>query len=186
MAYNFLHQAISQFSGISTGISYIFPTVNKLNAGTYASEILDVQEVLREDGSLEAFDFFHQLTDCNGNITHVRFRYYEKELPALVTSLKQYPQVKTWKDAVGLQEEVIVTPKPAGSYMHIAARKASASNGSNASSNASSTSSQTPKRVGIAPRFGIKRDNKPSSASKSSRLSEDDFDDCEEDEIDED
>ncbi len=182
MAYNYLNQALSQFSGVSSGLSYIFPTVQKLNAGKYVSEILDVQDVVDSNGKLLALDFYHKLADSNDNVIHVRFRFYAKELPSLVSSLKQYPQVKTWKNVVGLQEEVTVAPKPAGSYMHIAARKASISNVAQPASGASSTSSQPPKRVGIAPSAGSKRGNMPSPTPKPSLLSEDDeFDDWEDD-----
>ena len=150
------------------------------------SEIKDVKEVMDANGNFEALDFYHQLTDSSGHITYVRFRYYEKELPALANSLRQYPQAKTWKNVVGLQEEVNVAPKPAGNYMHIAARKASISNVSQNVSSTSSTSSHTPKRAGISTQFGGKRANKLSSAPKPSLFLEDDeFDDWEDDSDDE-
>lgn len=179
MADNYLNQAISQFSGVSSVPSYIYPTVNNLNAGAYVSDILDVQEVLKEDSTLDALDFYHCLTDGNGNIVHVRFRYYLKELPTLANSLKQYQQVKTWKDVVGLQEEVTIAPKPAGNYMHIVARKAcSVSKISSCSAVAPS-----PKRGGLSSRL-IKSGNKPMQTSRQALISdindEDDPDDWEE------
>ena len=155
MANSFLSQSLSQFyGGISASPQYIFPTVQNLAAGTYISEILDIKEVIRPDGTLDAIDFYHQLTDSNGDITHFRFRYYDKELPALANSLKQYPQAKTWKDALGLQEEVTVAPKTTGSYMYIAARKACSVNVTSTSSNASATNTPPSKRGGLSSRLG--------------------------------
>ena len=137
---------------------------------------------MKPDGSLEAIDIYHKLTDSSGNVLYVPFRYYTKEIPTLVSSLKQYPQVQTWQNIIGLQEEITVVQKTTGNYMRISSRHALLATVSSAST-VPSTSSQPPKSVGIAPKFGSKRGNKPSPASKASLLLEDDdFDDWEEDE----
>jgi hypothetical protein len=139
------------------------------------SEVVDIQEVIDANSNLEALDFYHKLTDSSGNVTHVRFRYYDKELPALANSLKQYPQAKTWKDVVGLQEDVTVAPKPSGSYMHITARTASSSNVSQISSGASSTNSHPPKRGGLSSRLS-NRGKKPVQTVRQALISEDEGD----------
>ena len=178
---NFLSQTLSQFcAGVSATQQYIFPTIQNLVAGSYISEILDVREVLREDGSLEAVDFYHKLTDSSGNVIHVRFRYYQKELASLVSSFKQYPHVHIWNDLIGINEDITVAPKQTGNYMYIASRKSSTTNGVSTSSVASSKGSKPQKCAGGSLRFKSNRSNKLSSAPKHSLLFEDDeFDDWE-------
>lgn len=180
MATSFLNQAISQFcGGIIASQQYIFPTVQNLAAGAYISEILDVREVSRDDGSLEAVDFYHKLSDSNGNVIYVRFRHYSKELSSLVSSLKQYPQVQTWQNVIGLQEEITVAQKATGNYMRISSRHApvvavtSASTVSTTSLGASATKYPAKNRVGGS-RFGSKHRSTPPPTSKASLLLEDD------------
>ena len=179
MANSFLNQSLSQFSGIPSGLSYIYPTVNNLNAGTYVSEIVDLQEVLKENGTLEAFDFYHQLTDSDGNVTHVRFRYYAKELPDLARSLSHYPQVKTWQDTLGLKEDISVAPKATGSYMRISSRNACVSNASKLTSGVSSTNAPHHKRGSMSSRLS-KSGSMSQQTARQTLISEDEgeeFDD---------
>ena len=122
----YLSQTLSAFMGGNSSTAYMFPTTQNMSAGNYLSEILDIKEVLRPDGSLEALDFYHKLTDGNGNDLYVRFRYYEKELPGLAQALKNYPAVERWRDTVGLLEDVAVTPKTMGNYLRISHRALSA------------------------------------------------------------
>ena len=180
MQKNYLSQSITQFCADNTSsIHYIFPTANNLAAGTYISEILDVKEVLNADETLNALDFYHELSDVNGDIIHVRFRYYLKELPTLAQELSKYPSITTWQSSVALQEEVEIAHKKTGSYMHIAARKAcSVSKISSCSAVAPS-----PKRGGLSSRLS-KSGNKPMQTSRQALISdvddEDDSDDWEE------
>lgn len=193
---NYLSQSLSQICGVTNNTpQYIFPTIKNLAAGNYYSEILDVQEVLQSDGSLEAMDFYHRLTDSNGNVIYSRFRYYEKELPGLATSLQQYPQVQTWQDTVGLKEDVTVAPKLTGNYMRIAARTACLANvnaiapvappssatsptvpSASATSSAGSSASVTPaKRGGLSSRLSSKH-SKPVQTSRQALIADDDDD----------
>ena len=173
---NFLNKALSQFcESNSTSQQYILPTVHNLADGTYISEILDVKEIIKPDESLDAIDFYHKLTDSSGNIIYVRFRYYNKELPALATSLSQYPKVKTWKDVVWLQEEIIVAPKPTGTYKHIVARKDCSFNVTSTSSNASATNTHPSKRGILSSRLSS-RSGKYAQATKQALIVEDEGD----------
>lgn len=186
MAY--LTQMLSQFSGMTTATpQYLFPTVQNLSAGIYLSEILDIKEIVDFDGNLIALDFYHKLTDSNGNNVYVRFRYYEKELPALAQELSKYSAVKTWGDSVGLREQVTVSPKATGNYMRISAR-----NEAQATSSSPSTVVSPPvkksgllanksKRGGSA--LGSKNNAATSHSVKASNLlaDEEDFEDDEED-----
>lgn len=177
MAYNYLTQALSQICGVINNTpQYIFPTIKNLAAGNYYSEILDVQEVLQSDGSLEAMDFYHRLTDSNGNVIYSRFRYYEKELPGLATSLQQYPQVQTWQDTVGLKEDITVAPKPKSNYMRIAVRTASLASASATSPTVSPASAPPAKRGGLSSRLSSKHSNKPVQTPRQALISEDDDD----------
>ena len=161
----FLNQTLSQFCvGGSVPQQYIFPTVQNLAAGTYISEILDVKEVLNPDGSLNAIDFYHQLTDSSGNVIHVRFRFYAKELPSLVSSLKHYPQVKTWADIIGIKEDIVVSPKPTGNYMRISSRNACVSNASKLTSGVSSTNAPHHKRGSLSSRLSKSGSKSPQTA----------------------
>ena len=172
----FLSQMLSQFCvSVSTPQQYIFPTIQNLDAGAYISEILDVKEIIKPDGSLEAIDFYHQLTDSSGNVLHVRFRFYEKELPSLVSSLKQYPQVKTWEDVVGLKEDIVVSPKPTGNYLYISSRNAYVSSASKPTSGTSSANTSPHKRGGLSSRLS-KSGSKPSKISRELLVSEDEED----------
>ena len=144
-----------------------------MKAGNYTSKITDVREVLDTNGNLEALDFYHELTDGNGNVQNVRFRYYDKELPSLAKELSQYPQVKTWQDAIGLEEQITVAPKPTGKYMRIADR--SALEESESTSGASKTQTSATKKGGLTSRLGGR--SQTPSAQRQALLSEDDDDD---------
>ena len=89
MASSYLSQMLSQFSEAIMTPQYLFPTVQNLSSGTYASEILDIKEVVNANGSLEALDFYHKLTDSGGNPVWVRFRYYNQELAALAAEFSK-------------------------------------------------------------------------------------------------
>ena len=122
----FLSQNLSTCLGGNSSVTgYVFPTARNLSVGAYFSEILDVKEVLRSNGSLEALDFYHKLIDVSGSVLYVRFRYYENELPGLAQLFKRYPVIETWSDTVGLLEDVDVTPKITGQYLHISGRSLS-------------------------------------------------------------
>ena len=182
MATSYLTQQISQFFETNISVIYVRPLVHNLNSGTYLSEIKDIKEVVDSNGNFEAFDFYHCLIDSDGNVTYVRFRYYEKELPALSSSFKQYPNVKTWQNLVGLKEEVTIAPKPTGSYMHIAARRTCLVNITSASSNAPVTNAQPSKRGGLSSRLGNRCNKSVKTASKTLIFEDtedidDDFDD---------
>ena len=187
MAYAYLSQALSQICGaINTPPQYILPTIQNMAAGNYISEIQDVQEVFKDDGTLDALDFYHRLTDSNGNVIYVRFRYYYKELPNLAASLKQYPQVTTWQDVVGLKEDITVAPKPKSNYMKIAVRTASLASASATSPTVSPASAPPAKRGGPPSRLSS-RHSKPMQTSRQALIPEDeDEDDWDEDDWDED
>ena len=171
---NFLNQALSQFVGVSTPISYVYPTVGNIDAGVYTSEIMSVDEILNDDGSLNALDFYHRLTDCNGKDLYVRFRYYKKELASLAESLSKYPEVETWSDTVGLKEKIVVSKKSTGSYMGISSR--SAIEEDEPSSRPLSTKSSATKRSGPLSRPS-RHVNHNSSAISKQVLVEDDEED---------
>lgn len=186
MTQNYLSQALSTFVGVPSEIFYVYPTNQNLRAGVYESEILDIKEVLKETGELEALDFYHRLTYQDGTVKYVRFRHYAKELPALATSLKQYSQVKTWADGVGLREEVTVAPKMTGNYMRIATRKVAVSSVSSASTNSGALPNSSTQPSTQSNRGGIisKRTNTPlksSLASKRANLLQGDEDDEDDD-----
>ena len=148
MALNYLLDQLSQYSNAATQISYIFPTVQNLMPGNYISKIMDVQEVTDPNGQLLALDFYHTLTDSSGNIVNVRFRYYEKELPSLASSLKQYSQLQTWKDTIGLQEQITISAKASGNYLKISTRSALTVTTTSANPiNATAQQAHTPKKV---------------------------------------
>ena len=186
MAY--LTQMLSQFSGMTTATpQYVFPTVQNLSAGVHLSEIVDVKEIVDSDGNLTALDFYHKLTDSDGCDIFVRFRYYEKELPALAQELSKYSAVKTWCDAVGLREQVTVSPKATGNYMRISAR-----NEAQVTSSSSSTVVSEPvKKSGILGNkskhggsvLGSKNNAATSHSVKASNLlaDEEDFEEDEDD-----
>ena len=154
MALNYLSQQLSQYSNAATQISYIFPTVQNLMPGNYISKIMDVQEVTDPNGQLLALDFYHTLTDSSGNIVNVRFRYYEKELPSLASSLKQYSQLQTWKDTIGLQEQITISAKASGNYLKISTRSAPTVTAASTNSiNATTQQSHTSKKVGLGSRL---------------------------------
>ena len=58
MANTYLNQALTQICGAikNNPPQYLFPTIQNLEAGDYVSGILDVREVLKDDGTLEALD----------------------------------------------------------------------------------------------------------------------------------
>ena len=174
---NYLNQILSQYSTVAASATYVFPTVQNLASGKYYSEILDVQEVIDANEALVALDFYHQLTDSNGNVKRVRFRYYEKELPGLAQQLCQYPQVKTWQNAVGLKEDITVAPKSSGNYMRIATRSAVMLTTSSTSTSPTSATSSSPKRGGLTSRLGRRHSSQPVQTVKQSLLSEDEGDD---------
>lgn len=172
----FLNQTLSQFCQEVAPSKYVSPTVQNLTAGTYISEILDVKEIVNSDGSLEAIDFYHCLTDSAGNVKMIRFRYYEKELPALAKMLLLYPQVTTWRSTIGLHESIDVKHKATGQYMYIVCRQLSTSSASTPSSSTPSNSMPA-KKTGI---FGSKRPAKGISSlagKKQTLLSDEDDDD---------
>ena len=182
MAIPYLEQQISQFCTTDNFATYIRPLTQNLTSGIYISEITDVKAVTDINGNLDAFDFYHKLVDSSGNVFYVRFRFYKKELPALSTSLKQYPKVKIWKDTIGLQEHVTIAPKQTGDYMHISERKICSVNITSASSNASVTNAQPSKRGGLSSRLGNRCNKSVKTASKTLIFEDtedvdDDFDD---------
>ena len=154
MAFNYLSQQLSQYNNAANQISYIFPTVQNLIADNYISKIMDVQEVTDVNGQLLALDFYHMLTDSSGNTIGVRFRYYENELPLLASSLKQYSQLQTWQDTIGLQEHITVSAKASGNYLKISARSAPTVTAASTNSiNATAQQSHTSKKVGLGSRL---------------------------------
>ena len=179
----YLSQTLSAYlGGNSSTVHYVFPTTPNMSAGNYLSEILDIQEVLRLDGSLEALDFYHKLTDGNGNDLYVRFRYYEKELPGLAQALKNYPAVERWRDTVGLLEDVAVTPKTMGNYLRISHRALSATGTTPlhqpAQSIGTTTSAGSPAKKGISlSKMPKKHLGGSQLSSRRSELLEDDDDD---------
>ena len=182
MEISYLEEQISQFLTNDESVNYIRPLTQNLTSGIYISEIEDVKAVTDINGDLDAIDFYHKLVDSSGNVVYIRFRYYNKELPALANSLKQYPKVKIWKDLIGLQENVTIAPKPTGSYMHIAARRTCSVNITSASSNASVTNAQPSKRGGLSSRLGNRCNKSVKTASKTLIFEDtedvdDDFDD---------
>lgn len=156
---NYLTQSLSQFDIAPTRLNYVFPTSQNISAGVYTSEILDVKEVLNPDGSLQAFDFYHRLTDSNGQTLYVRFRVYESELPELAQELTQYPSVQTWCDTVGLPEVVTVAPKKAGNYLRIQSRVANPSKASSSTTLGSASKKLSSKSTSSPPRRTLLSDN---------------------------
>ena len=173
---NYLSQQLSQFSVAAPNVSYVFPTLQNLDAGNYSSEIVDVREVLDENGDLVALDFYHKLVDSNGNVTYVRFRYYDKELPGLAQELMKYPQVETWKDAIGIKEKVVVNKKASGNYLRIAERCAS-EEADDSSMPSSPKSSDTKRSGGILSRRPKYPSRKPTTTQRSDLMDDDDDDD---------
>ena len=159
MSNTYLTQNLSQFNIAPTCINYVFPTSQNISAGVYASEILDVKEVINPDGSLQGFDFYHRLTDSNGKILHVRFRYYDSELHALAQELTKYPSVQTWCDTVGLPEVVTVAPKKAGNYLRIQSRVANPSKASSSTTLGSVSKKLSSKSTSSPPRRTLLSDN---------------------------
>lgn len=164
---------------------YLFPTVQNLKAGIYESEILDVKASVSETETLESLDFYHALSDSSGAKTYYRFRYYIKELSDLARKMMKYPAVKTWEDAIGLQEEVTIVPKPFGNYMRIAERCALNSSSFDATSAVSAPSSSNGVQVNSSSKkSGLTRSKRTTLGNKSctaaqraSLVSEDDEDD---------
>lgn len=185
MAINYLLQQLSQYGNVAaTQISYILPIAQNLMAGYYLSKIMDVQEVIDTNGQLLALDFYHMLTDSSGNIVNVRFRYYEKELPSLASSLKQYSQLQTWKDTIGLQEQITISAKASGNYLKISTRSALTVTTTSANPiNATAQQAHTPKKVGLGGRLN----RRPSSVQSENikKFFEDDEDEDFEDFLDE-
>ena len=176
MASSYLSQTLSQFSGAATNPQYLSPTVQNLSSGTYASEILDIKEVVNADGSLEALDFYHKLTDSGGNPLWVRFRYYNQELAALAKEFSKYPSVKTWQDAVGLQEQITVSPKATGNYMRVSIR--AISNGTTGIETSLQNSSSHKSNRGLTSRkfLGAKSTFSPQKQALLSEIEDDEFD----------
>lgn len=171
-----LNRALASFCEESSDVNYLFPTSENLEAGFYTSEILDIQEVMTPDGDFEALDFYHRLTDSSGNVTYVRFRYYEKELPALAKELKQYPSIETLGDTIGLHEDVEIAPKKMSRYMYIAGRKAPAVTDDESSSLSDlSASSLRAQRI-----RSLSRTNKTPSIIRRQNLMRDDEEDIDE------
>jgi hypothetical protein len=175
MATSYLTQQISQFFETNISVIYVRPLVHNLNSGTYLSEIKDIKEVVDSNGNFEAFDFYHCLIDSDGNVTHVRFRYYEKELPALASSFKQYPNVKTWQNLVGLKEEVTIAPKPTGNYMYIATRRTCSVNVTSISSNDTVINPHPSKRGSLSSRL-VNRSSKFAQTTRQALISDDEED----------
>ncbi len=155
----YLQQNLSQLNTAPPHINYVFPTIQNISAGVYASEILDVKELLNPDGSLQAFDFYHRLTDSNGETVHVRFRYYNSEIPELAQELKKYPSVKTCSDTIGLSEEVTVAPKKTGNYLRIQSRVATSSKASSSATLGSASKKLSSKSTLSPPRRTLLSDN---------------------------
>lgn len=163
---NYLTQMLSQFSGATTNIQYIFPTIQNLSTGKYTSEILDVKDIVNTDGGLEALDFYHKLVDSNGNNLWVRFRYYKHEFAALAEELAKYPGVNTWQSTIALREDITVTPKATGNYMRISSRSASVVTESSASTASALSTGTSATKVSVQNRaalscLGSMRGNKP-------------------------
>ena len=182
MINSYLTQQLSQYSVVATNVYYLFPISQNLEAGHYASEIVDVKEVLDANGKLVALDFCHKLQDSNGNEIFVRFRYYDKELPSLAQELSKYPQIQTWQNTIGLKEEVVISKKPTGNYLRISSR--SASDEAEDASKTSSAGSSIRKKGGSITRYPRHLGNKPSTITKQAVLEEDDEDEEEEDDYD--
>ena len=181
---NYLTQQLAQYSVAAPNVSYVFPTLQNLEAGNYSSEIVDVREVLDENGDLAALDFYHKLVDSNGNVTYVRFRYYDKELPGLAQELMKYPQVETWKDAIGIKEKVVVSKKASGNYLRISERCAS-EEADNSSMPSSPKSSDTKRSGGLLSSRHRYPSQKPTTTQRIALMEEDDdseFDDFLDDE----
>ena len=167
----------------------ILPYVNNLPAGKYSSEIIDVADAVQK-GVIVGIDCTHKLTSENGNVTFVKFRFFEPiDTSALIQVLASYGLSGNICNALkGLKEIVDIAPRPnSARYVYIAHRDIL-----NAQNNVTSAISNTPpgvfaskspakNRIGSS-YFGSKRGNKPSPASKASLLTEDDdFDDWEDD-----
>jgi hypothetical protein len=179
---NFLNQPLAAFAGNSLATpQYLYPTKQNLQAGSYDSEIQDVREVLSSDGSLDALDFYHILSDANGRVLHIRFRYYEKELPALASVFCKYSCIGNWSGAVGLCETVDVSPKATGQYMRISGRSLikppTASTLSQAPSGVSTSCAGSPPKKGVSLSKKHKTLEKSSSLASRNALLEDDEDD---------
>lgn len=178
---HYLSQQLSQFSVAAPNVSYVFPTSQNLEAGNYFSEIVDVREVLDENGDLVALDFYHRLTDSNGNDLFVRFRYYDKELPSLAQELSKNPHVKTWKDAIGIKEKVVVSKKASGNYLRISERCAS-EEADDSLKPSSPKSSDTMRSGGVLSRRPRYLSQKPTTTQRSAFMEDDDDDDYLDDE----
>ena len=101
----------------------VTPLLGTIPLGSYNSRIDSVSDVVY-NGEAVAVDFVHELTASNGSTIWARFRYYPRELDALVHFLATYGLSGTLNVAtIGLEELVTIAPKPNSGYLHIAARQ---------------------------------------------------------------
>ena len=155
----------------------VLPYINNLPAGKYSSEIVDVSDAV-QNGVIVGIDCIHKLTFENGNITFVKFRFFEPiDTSALIQVLASYGLSGNIGNALmGLKEEVDIAPRPnSARYVYIAHRAIlNVQNGvatatSNNSTNAS-TKATNKNRVGSS-YFGSKHASLSSQAPKPSLTS---------------
>lgn len=163
----------------------ILPYINNLPAGKYTSEIVDVAEAVQK-GDVVGIDCTHKLTNADGNIWLVKFRFFDPiDTENLIQVLASYGLSGNIGSALmGLRETVDIAPRPNSvRYMYIAERKQFSESESSFSSSVSSTSTLSPKRGGLSSRLS-RRSNKPTQTARQTLISdiddEDDSDDWEE------
>ena len=101
----------------------VTPLIGTILPGSYNSRIDSVSDVVY-NGEAVAVDFVHELTSSNGDTIWARFRYYPRELDALVRFLATYGLTGPLDVAtIGLSELVTIAPKPNSGYLHITARQ---------------------------------------------------------------
>lgn len=107
-------------------VDYKLPMGNVLAPGSYESKIDQVEPVCNDDGTLNALSFCHTLKDGDGNVYHVRFRNFVKGKGVTVMDLAKIFKgygIKKFENSVGIEEDVVVSPKENSEYLVISSRK---------------------------------------------------------------
>ena len=110
-------------STMQNASSIILPYADKLATGSYTSKILAVDEGIYQEKPY--LDCIHELTDPNGEVKHVKFRFFATvDTDALFKKLADYKLVGTVADVlVGLEENITIAPRPGSTkYVYISDR----------------------------------------------------------------
>lgn len=186
-ATSFLQTVIPVSANSASLPTAILPYVGNLAIGQYESEIVAVDDAIQND-ALVGIDCIHQLTDSNGKVITVKFRFFAPtEVDTLKKILSSYGMTGNLGSALlGLKETVDINHRPKSSrYLYISSRMlytSSASTNSGASANSPSQSSTQSNRTGS---YIVSKHShtplKSSLASKRATLLQDNEDDEDDD-----